>query len=72
MTTEEIEERVAARLKRQEILARDQPAALWVIVDESVLRRPLGGRYVMREQVNRLIEAARSTRTCPCRSSPQQ
>ena len=27
-------------------------------MDESVLRRPVGGRYVMREQVNRLIEAA--------------
>jgi transcriptional regulator with XRE-family HTH domain len=58
MTTEEIDERVAARLKRQEVLARDQPAALWVIVDESILRRPLGGRCVMREQVNRLIEVA--------------
>jgi len=58
MTAEEIDERVAARLKRQEVLARDQPPALWVIVDESVLRRPVGGRCVMREQVNRLIDAA--------------
>ena len=53
MTSEEIDELVAARLKRQEILAREQPPAFWVIVDEAVLRRPVGGRYVMREQVNR-------------------
>ena len=59
VTDEEIDELVAARLKRQEILARDEPPALWVIVDESVLRRPVGGRYVMREQVGHLIEAAR-------------
>lgn len=59
ITDEEIDEQVAARLKRQEILSRDQPPALWVILDESVLRRPVGGRYVMREQVGHLLEAAR-------------
>ncbi len=59
MTDEEIDEQVAARLKRQEILAQEGPPALWVIVDESVLRRPVGGRYVMHEQVGHLIEAAR-------------
>ena len=59
ITDEEIDEQVAARLKRQEILTRSEPAALWVILDESVLRRPVGGRYVMREQVVYLVEAAR-------------
>jgi transcriptional regulator with XRE-family HTH domain len=59
VTDEEISEQVAGRLKRQEILIRDEPPALWVIVDESVLRRPVGGRYVMREQIGRLIEAVR-------------
>jgi transcriptional regulator with XRE-family HTH domain len=59
ITDEVVQERVAARLKRQEILARDNPPALWVIVDEWVLRRPVGGPHVMLEQVNRLIEAAR-------------
>jgi transcriptional regulator with XRE-family HTH domain len=57
--SEEIEERVAARLKRQEVLMRDKPPALWVILDEWVLRRPVGGPPVMLEQVNRLAEAAR-------------
>ncbi len=59
ITDEEIGEQVSARLKRQEILTRDEPPALWVILDESVLRRPVGGRYVMREQVGRLIEVSR-------------
>jgi transcriptional regulator with XRE-family HTH domain len=59
ITSEEIEEQVAARLKRQEILTRDEPPAFWVILDEWVLRRPVGGRHVMLEQLNRLIEAAR-------------
>jgi transcriptional regulator with XRE-family HTH domain len=59
VTDEEVDQLVAARLKRQEILTRDEPPAFWVIVDESVLRRPVGGRYVMREQVNHLVEASR-------------
>jgi DNA-binding XRE family transcriptional regulator len=59
LTAEEIEARVEARLKRQQILARDRPPALWVILDEGVLHRPVGGRYVMLEQVKHLIEAAR-------------
>jgi transcriptional regulator with XRE-family HTH domain len=59
ITEDVVKERVAARLKRQEILLRESPPALWVIVDEWVLRRPVGGSHVMFEQVNRLIEAAR-------------
>jgi transcriptional regulator with XRE-family HTH domain len=59
LTEDEIEEQVAARLKRQEILARDKPPALWLVLDEWALRRPVGGPRVMLEQVNRLIEAAR-------------
>jgi transcriptional regulator with XRE-family HTH domain len=57
-TEEEIDERIAARLKRQEILERDQPPLLWVILDEAVLHRLVGGRHVMAEQIGRLIEAA--------------
>jgi transcriptional regulator with XRE-family HTH domain len=57
MTAEEIDESVAARLKRQEILAQKDAPTLWVIVDEAVLRRPVGGSGVMREQVHHLIDA---------------
>jgi len=59
VTDEEIDEQVAARLKRQEILEREQPPRLWVILGESVLRRPVGGTYVMREQLRHLTEMAR-------------
>jgi transcriptional regulator with XRE-family HTH domain len=62
ITGEEIARRAASRLKRQEILARDDPPAYWAILDEGVLHRPVGGRYVMAEQTNRLVEAARRPR----------
>lgn len=59
ITVDEIEDEVALRLKRQEILTRDKPPALWVILDEWLLRRPVGGADVMREQINHLIKTAR-------------
>jgi transcriptional regulator with XRE-family HTH domain len=56
-TEDEIDELVSARLKRQEVLTKTNPPTLWVILDEWVLRRPVGNQHVMLEQVNRLIEA---------------
>ena len=38
---------------------RERPPELWVILDEGVLRRPVGGSDVMREQLKRLAEMAR-------------
>jgi transcriptional regulator with XRE-family HTH domain len=58
-TDEEIDEMVAARMERQAILEKDRPPTLWVVLDEGILRRPVGGTYVMREQLGRLAEAAR-------------
>lgn len=55
---EQLDDRVAARLRRQERLASPDHPALWLILDEAVLRRPVGGRTVMREQLIRLMEAA--------------
>ena len=62
VTIEEIDEQATARLKRQEILDRDQPPELWVIIDESVLSRPVGGVTVMREQLRHLLKMARRPR----------
>jgi hypothetical protein len=59
ITSEELEERVLSRLKRQQPLQREDPPALWVIMDHAALTRPVGGRHVMAEQINRLIEAAK-------------
>lgn len=58
-TQEEIDADIAGRLRRQEILSRERPPALWVILDEMVLRRPVGGRPVMAAQLGQLVEAAR-------------
>ncbi|MFI0780326.1 helix-turn-helix domain-containing protein [Streptomyces sp. NPDC021212] len=55
---EQLEDRVTARLRRQERLTSPDRPELWVILDEAVLRRPVGGRTVMREQLIRLMEAA--------------
>jgi transcriptional regulator with XRE-family HTH domain len=55
--TEEIERRVSLRLQRQQILTRpDATPRVWAVIDESALRRPLGGRDVMRAQLAHLIE----------------
>jgi transcriptional regulator with XRE-family HTH domain len=62
LTADEIDEQVTARLRRQEILDRDQPPMLWVVLDEWVLRRPVGGEQVMAGQVKRLAEMARRPR----------
>jgi transcriptional regulator with XRE-family HTH domain len=58
-TDEEIDEMVAARMARQSIFSKDKPPTVWVVLDEGVLRRPVGGKHVMREQLNRLAESAR-------------
>ena len=56
---EEMGRRVRLRLARQTLLTREQPPRLWAVVDEAALRRPVGGREVMRGQLERLIEAAK-------------
>jgi transcriptional regulator with XRE-family HTH domain len=55
---EELERRVAVRLARQRLLTRDDGPRLWAVVEEAALRRPVGGRGVMRTQIERLIDAS--------------
>ncbi|MEU9013043.1 helix-turn-helix transcriptional regulator [Streptomyces sp. NPDC048479] len=57
---EEIERLVDIRMKRQEILTRAKPLHLWAILDESVIRRVVGSRDVMREQLSHLLQANES------------
>jgi transcriptional regulator with XRE-family HTH domain len=56
----EIERLVALRLARQELVTGPRPPLLWVVMDETVLRRPIGRPDVMRAQISRLIEATAS------------
>ncbi|WP_329113816.1 helix-turn-helix domain-containing protein [Streptomyces sp. NBC_01353] len=56
---EETERHVALRMERQSLLTRDDAPKFWVIMDETVLRRPVGdGPEVMRDQLDRLLEAS--------------
>lgn len=59
-TDAEVEELVTARLERQAILERSAPPLLWCILDEAVLRRPVGGHAVMREQLAHVLRMART------------
>jgi len=52
----EINRRVKLRMARQAILSRPNPPSLWVVLDEAVLRRPIGGHATMRAQLKHLIE----------------
>ncbi|WBB76867.1 helix-turn-helix transcriptional regulator [Micromonospora sp. WMMD1128] len=53
----ELDRRVDLRMERQGLLRRANPPQLWAVLDEAVLRRPIGGAAVMREQLDALIEA---------------
>ena len=57
-TVEETQRRVELRLARQELLTRPGAPEYWVVLEETVLRRPIGGQQVMRAQLAHLTEAA--------------
>ncbi|MFC6878392.1 MULTISPECIES: helix-turn-helix domain-containing protein [Actinomadura] len=58
----DVAKEIDARLKRQEILARDDPPYLWVLLDQEVLECAVGGPDVMREQLAYLVEVGRLPR----------
>ncbi|MEU8708454.1 helix-turn-helix transcriptional regulator [Streptomyces sp. NPDC048565] len=53
---EELARRVELRLRRQSLLEREDAPTLWVVMEEAVLHRVVGGPQVMREQVERLLD----------------
>jgi transcriptional regulator with XRE-family HTH domain len=55
----ELERLLALRLERQQLLREAaDPLRLWAVMDETVLRRPVGGTAVMRQQLRALAEAS--------------
>ncbi|MEV7355501.1 helix-turn-helix transcriptional regulator [Kitasatospora sp. NPDC088264] len=60
LSEEVIEMRVAARMARQEVLTRWPRGMFSWVIDESVLRRPLGGWDVHAAQLRRLLEVGRT------------
>ncbi|MDL5204758.1 helix-turn-helix transcriptional regulator [Streptomyces sp. ALI-76-A] len=60
---ETIERHVSLRMARQQLLERQDPPHLWVIMDETVLRRPVSIRgEVMRDQLDKLLRFAERDR----------
>ena len=57
--SEDVGRRVRLRMARQTLLTREHPPRLWAVIDEAALRRPVGGRQVMRGQLERLIAATK-------------
>lgn len=57
-TAEETDRRVALRKARQQLLTQPGAPEYWVVMDETVLRRSIGGPATMRAQLAHLIEAA--------------
>jgi hypothetical protein len=55
LTSEEVEQAVALRLTRQEILDRDEPPMFWAIMDEGVLYRQAGDARTMAGQLEHLF-----------------
>ncbi|MFI1797357.1 helix-turn-helix domain-containing protein [Streptomyces sp. NPDC020379] len=53
----DIDRAVTVRRQRQALLTQDGAPLLWVVMDETVLRRPIGGPDIMRAQIARLMEA---------------
>jgi len=61
-TTQQLEERLSARMSRHTLLDGPDGLELWVVLDESVLRRSIGGADAMRAQLARLLEPVEGQR----------
>jgi transcriptional regulator with XRE-family HTH domain len=60
-TPDSVDRRITLRVRRQDRLSGDNPLNLWAIIDESVVRRIVGGPAVMAEQLQRLLDAGAFT-----------
>ncbi|QHC20572.1 helix-turn-helix domain-containing protein [Streptomyces sp. GS7] len=60
LAPDDLEKRIQVRMRRQErVNDTDRPLRLWVVLDESALRRVVGSHLVMREQLEQLVEVSR-------------
>ncbi|MET7916627.1 helix-turn-helix transcriptional regulator [Streptomyces avermitilis] len=56
---EDVDRYVALRMQRQELLTRENAPRIWAVMDETALRRPVGGPEVMRAQIDKLLEVTK-------------
>ncbi|MBA2323645.1 MAG: hypothetical protein H0V92_06400 [Pseudonocardiales bacterium] len=54
-----VQRQVGMRMRRQALLGQPNPPKVWAVIDESVLRRPIGGRLVVSAQTEHLLELAK-------------
>ncbi|MFF9473036.1 helix-turn-helix domain-containing protein [Streptomyces roseolus] len=59
-TQDEVERYMAARVARKSVFDREPAPELSFVLEEGTLRRPLGGRAVLRRQLEHLREVARA------------
>jgi len=59
---EECDRLVVTRLARSQILAQPTTPLVWALLDEAVLRRPVGGRAVMAEQIMHIVRVTETGR----------
>ncbi|MGW7079479.1 helix-turn-helix domain-containing protein [Streptomyces sp. NPDC054866] len=59
LTQDEVERQVSARTARKSIFDRSPAPALSFVQEETTLRRPIGGRMVLRRQLEHLLALAR-------------
>ncbi|MGO8887003.1 MAG: helix-turn-helix domain-containing protein [Streptosporangiaceae bacterium] len=53
-----LDQRVEARLRRQNLLEQETPPRFRALLDEAVLRRQVGGPAVMQEQLDKILKSA--------------
>lgn len=59
LNSDALDRDVSRRMERQRILTRDSPPMLWVVLHEGTLRHVIGGRAIMAEQLDKIIDVTR-------------
>ncbi|SDO37836.1 Archaeal ribosome-binding protein aMBF1, putative translation factor, contains Zn-ribbon and HTH domains [Streptomyces sp. cf386] len=62
VSEEECDKRLVTRLERAKILEDPVTPVVWVLLDEAVLRRPVGGEDIMAEQITHIVGLAEKGR----------
>ncbi|MFK0266803.1 helix-turn-helix domain-containing protein [Streptomyces angustmyceticus] len=60
---DEVEQKVAARLKRAQLFSRERPPAFWAVLDENVIRRRVLPPERMAELLEHIVDVVTSTRS---------
>ncbi|MBB4913507.1 helix-turn-helix domain-containing protein [Streptosporangium saharense] len=60
LTEEAVESKLAVRMARQNVFLQETPPMLWAVLDECALIRPVGGKEVLRGQLEHLLETVES------------